>query len=267
MNKATKKISLIIILLAVMATIIALFLIKQRHKVIIATIPKYYHSAPDKIVPPASNSSIINLKSSILLPVPFTPQAPTGNWDKIHNEDCEEASVIMAAVYFGVLSPSSPIEGRMPNGQERLSKLDPVFVEQQLTKLTDWEMASFGYNLDINSEEVVKMITANYSLQTKIIKDFTEETIKKELAQNHLVLLPANGRLLGNPNYKQPGPKYHMLVLRGYTTSSIITNDPGTKNGQNYPYSFDTLYNANGNWDHDTNKVDLTRKNIIVVWK
>ena len=30
------------------------------------------------------------------LPIPFTPQAPTGNWDELHNEACEEAGAIMA---------------------------------------------------------------------------------------------------------------------------------------------------------------------------
>ena len=58
-----------------------------------------------------------------------------------------------------------------------------------------------------------------------------------------------------------------MLVIRGYTPTSIITNDPGTRNGLNYAYDFDTLYNANGNWDHETEKVDLNIKNIIIIWK
>ena len=147
------------------------------------------------------------------------------------------------------------------------TKLDPGYVEGELTKLTDWEMQNFGYNLDVTSEETVKMIMANYGPQTKILYNYTEDDIKKELSQNHLVLFPANGQLLGNPNYKQPGPPYHMLVIRGYTASSIITNDPGTRNGQNYSYSFDTLYTANGDYDHSTNSVDLSKKNIIVVWK
>ena len=38
--------------------------------------------------------------SELHLRVPFTPQAPTANWDELHNEACEEASVLMAAAYF-----------------------------------------------------------------------------------------------------------------------------------------------------------------------
>ncbi len=208
--------------------------------------------------PPASQatsspqSSISNLKSTILLKVPFTAQAPTANWDTLHNEDCEEASAIMANEYFS---------------GNTSAKLEAADVEKQLTKLTDWEMQTFGYNLDISSEEVIKMIEVNYPLHTKLVTDYSEDDIKNELAQNHLVLIPENGQLLGNPNYKQPGPKYHMLVIKGYTSTSIITNDPGTRNGMNYSYSFDTLYSANGDWDHNSNSVDLNKKNVIVVWK
>src|ERR1043166_5721644 len=41
-----------------------------------------------------------SLPASLLLPVPFTPQAPYANWDQLHNEACEEASSLMAGAYF-----------------------------------------------------------------------------------------------------------------------------------------------------------------------
>ncbi len=251
------------ILLAIILAVIALFVIDRRYQFTIVAIPKFEH--PVKIIPKSTStvSTLNPIPSTLLLPVPFTPQAPTANWDTIHNEDCEEATAIMAAAYFSVFP--SPIHGEGPG--ERLIKLPADFVEKELTKLTDWEMQTFGYNLDVTSEETAQMIKANYNLQTKILYSYTEEDIKKELTQNHLVLLPANGQLLKNPNYKQPGPKYHMLVIRGYNSAQIITNDPGTRNGLNYAYDFDTLYKANGNWSHETNSVDLTKKNAIVVWK
>ncbi len=205
--------------------------------------------------PTTTNSSTLpssSIPSTLLLKVPFTPQAPTGNWDEIHNEDCEEASAIMAnTFYFG------------PNDV----KLNSNYAEGELTRLTDWEQENFGYNLDINSEETVKMIEANFKLHAKIIYSFNEQDIKNELFQNHLILFPGNGQKFGNPNYKQPGPIYHMLIIRGFTASQLITNDPGTRNGLNYPYSFETLYQANGDYDHSTGKVDMGKKNIIVVWK
>ena len=247
--------SILILALAVIVAVSAIVLIHQRYQTISENIssdentPTISTSSP--ATKPTPGSPAWAQKSTLLLSVPFTPQAPTGNWDKIHNEDCEEASSIMANAYY--------------NGPHD-AKLDPGYVEGQLTKLTDWELQNFGYNLDITSEETVKMIAANYNLQTKILYSYTENDIKNELQQNHLVLIPENGQMLGNPNYKQPGPVYHMLVIRGYTSSSIITNDPGTRNGLNYSYSFNTLYNANGDYDHSTSSVDLNKKNIIIVF-
>lgn len=200
----------------------------------------------------ATTSPLSRLPTTILLKAPFTPQAPTGNWDTIHNEDCEEASALMAFTYF--------------NGPG-VAKLDPGYVESQLTKLTDWEQTNLGYNLDINSEETARMIEAVYHLHTKILYQFTEYDMKKELAQTHLILFPGNGQKFENPNYKQPGPIYHMLLVRGYTPTQIITNDPGTKKGLDYSYLFKTLYAANGDFDHTTGKVDTNKKNIIVVWE
>jgi Peptidase_C39 like family len=255
-----KKSHLFMYVLAALAVAaVAVDQIKNHYQTAVIDVPEFNHQISKNNFPPPSgktgtpgpNPKFI-IPSSLLLTVPFTPQAPTGNWDTIHNEDCEEASAVMANAFY-----SGPHD----------AKLDPAYVEGQLTKLTDWEMKNFGYNLDITSEETVQMIKANYDLQSKILYGFTEQNIKNELAQNHLVLLPANGRLLGNPNYRQPGPKYHMLVIRGYAQTSIITNDPGTRNGLNYSYDFNTLYKANGEWDHQTNSVDLDKKNIIVVWK
>jgi hypothetical protein len=252
MNK-TRLIVTFVIAIIIAAT--ANFYI-QHHYAPLENVPaqEFPKTLPDpKITTPSPTPQTgTSTSKTLLLKVPFTPQAPTGNWDKIHNEDCEEASAIMANAYF--YGPHD-------------AKLDPSYVESLLTKLTDWEQTTFGYNLDINSQETVLMIEANFSLHAKIVTDYTESSLKNELSQNHLVLIPENGQLIGNPNYKQPGPPYHMLVIRGFTASKLITNDPGTRNGLNYEYSFTTLFNANGTWDHATNSVDLNKKNIIVVTK
>lgn len=244
-----------ITIIAVILTIIALIYIDSRYESGTLDIPKYNHEplVPNKDtgVATGTQSSILNPKS-LNLKVPFSPQAPTANWDELHNEACEETSAIMANAYF--------------NGPKDV-KLAPDYVETQLAELTTWEKTAFGYYLDINSEETARLIEANYGLKAKVVTDVSESNIKNELSQNHLVLFPANGQRLGNPNYKQPGPKYHMLVIRGFTATSIITNDPGTRNGLNYSYSYNTLYQANGVWDHSIDEVDLSQKNMIVVWK
>ena len=81
------------------------------------------------------------------------------------------------------------------------------------------------------------------------------------------VIISEYGRALGNPYYKSPGPIHHMLVIKGYGKDSFITNDSGTKRGLNYPYSFNVLYNAAGDWDQQKGTVDTNVKIAIVVWK
>jgi hypothetical protein len=145
--------------------------------------------------------------------------------------------------------------------------LSASYAEEEIEKLTEWQKNNQGYYLSQTSPEVARMIEEVYELKTKIIKNFTEQQIKEELNQNHLVLLPTNGRLLGNPNYKAPGPIYHMVVIRGYNNGKIITNDPGTRRGLNYTYDFSTLYKATAEWSHSAHTTDTSIKNAIVVWK
>ncbi len=61
------------------------------------------------------------IPSTKILSVPFTPQAPTANWDELHNEACEEASAIMANAYFSGMTKQT---------------LNPDYVENEISRLT-----------------------------------------------------------------------------------------------------------------------------------
>jgi hypothetical protein len=192
------------------------------------------------------------LPSQFLLSVPFTPQAPTANWDELHNEACEEASALMANAFF--------------QGDER-STLPATEAEKEIEKLTKWQQDNLGYNLSIDSEETVRMIEAVYGLKAEIVRDFSEDTIKIALTHNKLVLAPVNGRQLGNPYFQTPGPIYHMFVIKGYDEKSFIVNEPGTKHGQDYRYTYQTLKSALGDYDHDTKETDPSKSALIIVSK
>ena len=204
-------------------------------------------------LPTESNSPLARtIPNSFLLSVPFTPQAPTANWDELHNEACEEAVAIMAYEYFS---------------ENTSTTLDPKQVEARIGLLTDWQQQNLGYNLSITTEETANMIESVYKLKTKIINNFTETDIKQAISEDKLVILPANGRLLNNPYFKSPGPIYHMLIITGYDEQGFITNDPGTKRGYNYRYSFSTLYKASASWIHKIQTTNTDIKNIIIVSK
>ncbi len=271
MNKNSKKISLAIILLAVILTIIALFFINKKYKTTIIKIPIAKHQATQPVT--QSTSSLTTnypLPPTHFLPVPFTPQAPTANWDELHNEACEEASAIMASKYFSSFFSSPNGEStqeRLPPTDDNNTLIDPIFVEAEITKLTKWQQKTFGYHLSITTEETARMIREFYGLNTEIKTDFTETDLKQALVDGKLIIFPTNGQKLNNPYYKRPGPIYHMLVIKGFNTNGeFITNDPGTKRGLNFPYSFSMLYEANGNYNHGLKTVDLNQKNILVVF-
>lgn len=222
------------------------------------TINKSADSQSIKSNPVSENTKAENseptdsLPEQKLLSVPFTPQAPTANWDELHNEACEEASSLMTDAYFSNLEQSA---------------LTPEYAEQEIAKLTQWQKDNFGYYLDITTEETAKMITEVYGLKTEVIKFPDEQAIKEQLVKNHLVVFSTNGRKLGNPNYKQPGPIHHMLLIKGYNKVGFITNDSGTKKGLNYAYTYDTLKAAAADWDHSKETVDENIKLAIIISK
>lgn len=137
-------------------------------------------------------------------------------------------------------------------------------VEQQITKLVNWENSNFGYSLDTTAQETAQMIQSVYGLHASVVHNFSENDIEKAIQAHSVVILPVNGREVGNPHYTPPGPIYHMLVLRGYTATQIITNDSGTRYGENYRYSFSTLQNAGADWSHTTNTVFPSQVMIVV---
>lgn len=211
-----------------------------------APTPEVATPAPEVTAPAPKKPSLLNL------PIPFTPQAPTGNWDLLHNEACEEAGAIMANAYLT---------------GDRDAIIPATRVEAEINSLTAWLDQHFGYHLNTTAKETAQMIEGFYGWPAKVFDDYTLQDIKDRLNRQQVIILPVNGRIIGNPNYKQPGPIYHMLVIRGYTAAGLITNDSGTRRGQNYPYTFNTLYNAGADWDHKTDTIDQSKKIMIVVSK
>jgi hypothetical protein len=192
------------------------------------------------------------LPSSVNLPVPFTSQAPHANWDDVHEETCEEASVYMAYLFA--------------KGENQY-KIPADTAEAELQRIIAWEMEIFGYFKDTTAKETALILTEFYGLKdVTVSSDVTIVTIKKALASGKVVVVPAAGQDLGNPNFTPPGPPYHMLVIKGYTSDGrFITNDPGTRKGENYVYSEQTLIDAIHDWVGDKALIRTGPKAMIVV--
>ena len=175
-----------------------------------------------------------NIPSEFNLAVPFTSQAPHANWDLPYQEACEEASAYMAAEFFAG-TPSGAIDADTADA----AILDMVAFQETL----------FGYYLDTTAIETAQVIDLYFGLQSVLLEDPTPEQIKAQIAMGHPVIVPAAGRKLYNPFFSGDGPLYHMLVIKGYTEDTFITNDPGTYRGENYAYDIEVIMEAIGDWN------------------
>lgn len=187
--------------------------------------------------------------ASLVLQVPFTPQAPTDKWDR--NEDCEETSVTMANAYL--------------NGQKQ-NEMSAADAQDAINQLKNWENVNAGYNLNSGADATMHMAQGAFGITVTQIRNFSEHDLKRELAKNHVILLPINARLLGN-TYQDNGPLYHMIVVRGYNEKEFIVNDPGTNSGNGNVYTFETLKKASADWDQAAMAMDPNRKVALVLSK
>jgi len=187
---------------------------------------------------------------SVVLPIPFTSQAPNGNWDR--NEDCEETSITMAKAYLDGIT---------------VNLLPAAEAADAINKLRNWENVNIGYNIDTGVDATKKMAQGAFNLKVKELPNFTADDLKKEIAAKNVVLLPHNARLLNNPKYLENGPTYHMLVIRGYRGNTFIVNDPGTESGNGNEYTFETLKNAAADWNQSAQRMEPDRKIALILSK
>jgi hypothetical protein len=193
-----------------------------------------------------------DLPANVLLSVPFTTQAPTANWSDPRQQDgCEEASLIMAYAWT--------------QGQTSISASS---AEKTIIDMSEFEKKTYGTYLDLDAEDTAKLMEDYYDYHKLSVKSgITLEDIKKELAAGKLVITPANGQKLNNPNFTNGGPLTHMVVVIGYDDAKqqIITNDPGTRNGKGYRYSYTTFFNAMVNYPSGHHEDQTGRPKAMIV--
>lgn len=171
-------------------------------------------------------------KDTVLLEVPFTAQSPFAEWKDPHQQDaCEEASVMMAMHWV--------------NGKKIDSK---QAAKDELLAISYYQEKTYGEYRDTSTEDTAKRILEDYYKYTNYeIKDVTSaDDIVRELENGNLIIIAVNGQTLGNKNFTQPGPERHMLVVKGYDykRSQFITNEPGVRQGENWKYGRDVLFNS-----------------------
>lgn len=185
------------------------------------------------------------LPESLNLESTFYPQAPFGNWNMPWQEACEEASVLLIANTYL---------------DKNWSKAE---FNQQILKIVDWEIERFGQYEHTDAAQTAIMLEENFGLESIIHTNPSEEDIKDILNDGHLIIGLFSGQTLGNPYYSDDGPVYHAMVIKGYEEGGkIIVSDVGTKRGENYVYSWNTINNSLHEYAEPISKGD---KKIIEV--
>jgi hypothetical protein len=182
----------------------------------------------------SSSPSVPTTQKSVLLNVPFSVQAPFGVWDAIHEETCEETAVMLVASFY--------------DGEHGV--ISPKIADARILRIVEIERKLLGLYKDTSAEDTAAFAKKAYpNLTAQIISLRSIDDIKHLLQQGMPVILPADGKMLKNPNFKNGGPIYHMIVVIGYKNGYFITNDPGTRNGKSYLYKEDLLFAAAHDWN------------------
>jgi len=178
------------------------------------------------------NQPEVEKEEEINLAVPFMVQAPHADWSMPYKEACEEASILMAVYYL------------------QSKELDEQTAKTEINKMVEWQIVQWGGHYDLSIKETAELTQKYFSdYKIIIIPDLTVDKIKIYLKQGYPVVVPVAGRQLGNPFFQNPGPLYHMLVVKGYMDDKFITNDPGTKRGRDFVYNYEVLMSAINDWD------------------
>ncbi|TSC79617.1 MAG: Uncharacterized protein G01um101425_548 [Candidatus Peregrinibacteria bacterium Gr01-1014_25] len=214
----------------------------QPYSPTVPTLPTVPSSSPSPI------SSVPSISSFPPLPVPFSPQAPFAVWDPLHEETCEEMSLIMVH-HFLTGAP--------------LTRED---AEGELLAMVAWEMRN-GYAVDVTIDELARIAKDYYGYDATVYRggDVTLKNIRRLIADGSPVIVPAAGQMLGNPYFSGEGPPYHMLVLTGFDATHIITNDPGTRRGEEYRYPHATVMDAIHDWTGDKETIREGERAMMVL--
>jgi hypothetical protein len=142
--------------------------------------------------------------------------------------------------------------------------LTRAMADAELQELVSWEESN-GFSQDVTAEELARIAREHFGLRARVSADVSEKSIERELRAGRPVIIPAAGRDLGNPFFSGDGPWYHMLVITGFKGNRYITNDPGTKRGENYEYRKDILLDAIHDWTGVKEEIRAKKKAMVII--
>lgn len=253
----TKLINLVLIVIAGSASLFFLYGNSSDKISVQPTLQPVSEAQPTPApVAPITKTTVEEAGSAIVLyTVPFTSQAPLGDWkDPRQQSGCEEAAALITM------------------GWVRGETFTPSGAEQEIIAIAEYQTKNYGDYYDTSAKDTLDRILKGYFNYNNVsLKyDIGVEDIKRELSNGNLVIAPMNGQTIGNPYYTPPGPLRHMIVFIGFDDNKreFITNDPGTSRGKSFRYSYDRIRTSLQDYEtgHDV-PITSHRSAMIVVSK
>ncbi len=190
-----------------------------------------------------------NIPEKHLLDIPFYSQAPLLKWDAFHEDMCEEASVLNAALF---------LDGKKITSDQFEAEL------QKMQKIEKNELGKWKSTTVVETKKIVDDFF-DEAIKSRVIDNPSVSEIEAEIADGHPVVVPLAGRDIGNPNFTPPGPVYHMLVIKGYDAVNFITNDVGTRKGNSYVYKKEVIMKNMHDWNKED--IHLGERRVLALYK
>jgi hypothetical protein len=208
--------------------------------VVVAPLPGVAHVRPLPIVAatsvdPAPAASPTPPPAHLLLQVPYTTQAPLGNWAQ-HQESCEEATLSMLAAYW---------EG------DPSVVIDPHAADSTIAALVSWQVQHWGSEDDLTDTRLGELAKQYYGYGYRIVPN-DPQVVREQLAAGRPLIAGVRTHGLGNSNYPGYNNHYeqqgwsvpHFVLVIGYDSDGVWLNDPGITKGRGYHVSWAQLTHA-----------------------
>jgi len=199
-----------------------------------------------------SDQPPVNLPAAVILPVPFTPQAPLGNW-AAKQHTCEEASMVMVDRYL--------------HGDHSGGLIDPGTADAAINQISGWKPAQ-----DLTPLQIGQVAQQYMGWAYKVLPS-DRLSMKQQLALGRPLIVGVRTHGLGNPNYPGYRTHYeqagwsvsHYLVVVGYDQSdNYILNDPGLTRGHGYHITYDQLMHAIDDVDQAYPELNMGRVFLVL---
>lgn len=188
------------------------------------------HAEPIPTVGAGTEATPVALPDHILLPVPFTTQAPLNNWAQ-HQESCEAANLTMLWVYWH---------------KDQSAVIDPHAADNLINQIDSWKPQP-----DLNDTMLGQLAQQRWGYSYRILPN-DPKVIAQQLSAGRPLLAEVRTHGLGNAHYPGYSSHYeqtgwsvpHFVTIIGYDSSGVWLNDPGISWGRGYHISYAQLTHA-----------------------